>query len=437
MEPLDCDSTDSLMSTNPDFLPSTAPPFEYVKEHKQELITLTKQLLAIDSQNPPGSTSEMVTAIASFASDHDVSYERVADDPDKPNIILRLPGCSSHSLLFNGHLDTVPYDERSWSHDPLGEHTNDRIYGRGATDMKGAVAGMLQTIRGYTRTNTEPPMTLKFAFVSDEETAGTAGLPYLLSTNSVQADAAVIGEPTCVDGRHSVTVADKGSIWLTLEATGQAAHGSRPPLGENAIDRLTAAIDDIRTDLNQVTFELPAAVATIVERSIPFYAPQMGESTARELFRQPTINLGRISGGTAVNRVPETATAELDIRLTAGIDTQAIINRIQDVLEDYPQVQVDDMQWSIGSYQSTEDPIVQATTAAAEHVADRAVRHRSATGGGDAKKLRDYGIPTVEFAFGTGTMHATDEYITVEKLLNNALVYTQLPYMLLNALTEN
>lgn len=407
-----------------------ADPVAYVADHDQELVDLTKQLLAIDSQNPPGSTTEIVQEITSFASDLGVSYERVADHPDKPNILLRLPGDSPYTLLYNGHLDTVPYDESAWSYDPLGELIENRIYGRGATDMKGAIAAMLQMLRGYVLTDTRPPVTLEFAFVSDEETAGQAGLPHLIEQDRLQADAAVIGEPTCKQEKYSVTVADKGSIWLTLEATGTAAHGSRPPMGANAIDSLVAAVDALRDELNQITFELPTQMADIADRSIKFYTPEMSKSDAQDLFQKPTFNLGKISGGTAINRVPETATAKIDIRITAGIDTQRIVQRIHTVLEEIPRVRTTDMSWSLGTYQSDEDAIVQATTATAATVAEGPVHQRSATGGGDAKKLRNQGISTVEFAFGTGTMHAVDEYITFNALRENAMVYTQLPYQL-------
>jgi len=124
---------------------------------------------------------------------------------------VTLPGASDRTLLYNGHLDTVPFDADVWSFDPLGERVDDRLYGRGATDMKGAVAAMLFAIRAFTETDIEPPVDLAFAFVSDEEVGGDAGLPALLEADRLEADACVIGEPTCEVGRHSVTVADRGA----------------------------------------------------------------------------------------------------------------------------------------------------------------------------------------------------------------------------------
>jgi succinyl-diaminopimelate desuccinylase len=77
--------------------------------------------------------------------------------------------------------------------------------------------------------------------------------------------------------------------------------------------------------------------------------------------------------------------------------------------------------------ESVGSPLVDAVASTAEAVAGERVYRRSATGGGDAKRLRNAGIPTVEFAFGTDTVHAVDEYTTADALAGNAAVYTRLP----------
>jgi succinyl-diaminopimelate desuccinylase len=401
---------------------------EYLEDREVDLVDLTRDLIAIDSQNPPGSTRDVVEHVEQLANGIDLQTERIVEDDRKPNLLITLPGRTETTLLYNGHLDTVPYDAEAWTYDPLGERDGDRIYGRGATDMKGAVAAMLHTARAYVVTGTVPPVTLQFALVSDEETAGDAGLPALLDQNRLTADACVIGETTCEAGSHSVTVADKGSIWLTLEADGTVAHGSRPPLGENAIDRLVEAVTEIRDSLAHVDFELDDEITPIVEESVAFYAPRMDEEEAWRLFTTPTVNVGTFHGGGIVNRVPERATAELDIRLTAGVHTPSILSRIEELLEGHPAVEIADVSWSIGTYEPFDSPLVEATAQLAESVADEPLYRRSATGGGDAKTLRNEGISTIEFAFGTDTAHAVDEYTTIEALQRNAEVFTELPF---------
>ncbi|MCU4801741.1 M20/M25/M40 family metallo-hydrolase [Halobacteria archaeon HArc-gm2] len=391
------------------------------------LVDLALDLLAIDTSNPPGETGEIVDLIEQYLSALSVDVERITVDPAKPNLLATLPGERDRTLLYVGHLDTVPFDADEWSFDPLGEREGDRIYGRGATDMKGAVAAMLSAIRVFAEADDAPPVDLQFAFVSDEEVGGDAGLPALLEADRLDADACVIGEPTCEEGRHSVTVADRGSIWLTMTATGEAAHGSRPVLGDNAIDRLYGAITTLRERFGTRELDVDPVLEPVLAESVEYYAPTMGADVARELFASPSINLGTIEGGEVINSVPQSARAEVDVRLTAGVDTSRVLSDVRDCVADCEGITLADVSWSVGTAEPIDSPLVEAVASTAETVTDERVYRRSATGGGDAKKLRNAGIPTVEFALGTDTVHAVDEYTTVDALAGNATVYARLP----------
>lgn len=408
----------------------TAPGTPDAAVSADRVLELATDLIAVDSQNPPGDTRDLAEDVEQFFHDLGLETRRVTTDPAKPNVLATLPGSSDGTLLYNGHLDTVTYDASEWTRAPLGERDGDRLYGRGATDMKGPLAAMLHAAEAFVETRTEPPVDLVFAIVSDEETGGAAGVATLREEGTIDEiapDACVIGETTCSAGRHSVTVADRGSIWLTLRATGEAAHGSRPMLGDNAIDRLWAAIERLRTSLTARELAYPPAVDAIVEESVAYYEPTMGADTARRLFERPTVNLGTIAGGKNVNTVPSEASARLDVRLTAGVETATVLSDIRGCLDDHPAVSIGDVSWSVGTYEPVESPLVASVTEAAGAVADGRIYRRSATGGGDAKKFRNAGVPTVEFAFGTDTVHAADEYTTRTALERNAVVYTQLP----------
>ena len=405
------------------------PVAEYLATNRTELFEFAETLVGIDSQNPPGGTTEIIDWIATTFEETAVAVERFQVDPEKPNLVGTLDGSSDRTLCFNGHVDTVPFDGSDWSHDPLGERDGDRIYGRGTTDMKGAVAAMVQVALAYARTGTEPPVSLSFAFVSDEETGGDAGLQTLLETTEFDPDACVVGETTARNGRHSVSVADRGNIWLTLEASGTAAHGSRPMIGENAIDRLTEAVDHLRTDFGQRELSIESSMEPIIEQSVEFYEPEAGAAATRRLYRYPTINLGRIEGGTAINTVPASACARVDIRLTAGVDTGEALGGIRDCLREMDGIEITDLSWTRGSYEPIGSPIAEASATAAEHVVEDTVYQRSATGGGDAKVLRHRGIPTVEFGFGTQTAHGTDEYTTETALVRNVTSYATIPVL--------
>lgn len=402
---------------------------EYLSANHTELFEFTETLVGYDTQNPPGRTVDIVEWLDNTLDEPAMSVERFEVDPEKPNLIATLTGRADCTLCFNGHLDTVPFDESDWSYDPLGERDDERIYGRGATDMKGAVAAMLQVALAYARTGTEPPVTLQFAFVSDEETGGDAGLTTLLETTKFDPDACVVGETTARNGRHSVSVADRGNIWLTLEASGIAVHGSRPMIGENAIDRLTDAIKQLRHDFGQRELSVDSLMDEIIEESVDFYEPEAGAEATRSLYRYPTINLGLIEGGTAINTVPASACARVDIRLTAGVDTREALGEIRNCLAGMNGIGITDISWTRGSYELIGSPIVEASAKAAEHVVDDQVYRRSASGGGDAKVLRHSGIPTVEFGFGTQTAHGSDEYTTSEALVRNTISYGTLPVL--------
>lgn len=406
---------------------SDVSPSEYIRAHREDLISLALDLLAIDTANPPGDTREIVTEIERFLEPLLVDVERVVADPAKPNLLVRVPGKADQTLLYNGRLDTVPFDADAWTHNPLGEHVDDRVYGRGATDMKGSMASVLFIIQAYRATDVDPPVNLLFAFVSDEEVGGDAGLPALLEDNQLDADACVIGEPTCEGDSHSVTVADRGSIWLTLEASGEAAHGSRPPLGLNAIDRLYDAVETMRDQFGAKRLEIAADVAPIIEESVEYYAPSMGEDIARELFWYPSINLGILEGGDAINSVPQSARAEVDVRLAAGVHTPDVLAVIRECVADCEGIRIADVSWSVGTAEAPDSPLVEAVASTAAAVTEMRVYRRSATGGGDAKKLRNADVPTVEFALGTDTVHTPDEYVPVDVLADNAVIYTQLP----------
>ncbi|WP_416841530.1 M20 family metallopeptidase [Haloferax sp. DFSO52] len=417
-------------------MPTSAisPVVTYLREHREDIADIALTLVGYDTQNPPGDVRDVVAWVESFVSDLGIETERVVSDSTKPNLVFSLPGDSDRTLLFQGHLDTVPFDANEWTFDPLGERDGDRIYGRGATDMKGAIASMLAVVTAYTETNTVPAANLVFAFVSDEEIAGDAGLPALLDQHTLSADGCVIGETTCENGRHSVTVADKGSIWVTLRATGTSAHGSRPMLGENAIHRLFDAVDHVETELGAIRFAFNPVVQAIVDESVEYYRPLFGADTSLELFDRPSVNLGVVAGGDRVNVVPDVAEAKFDIRLTAGVDTHRVLETIRDVVDAHDGVEIRDVSWSTGTYEDPDGPLANAVASVASEVTGTRVYRRSATGGGDAKRLRNTGIPTVEFGLGTDTVHAVDEFTTTDALVDNAEVYARLPSELVSQL---
>jgi acetylornithine deacetylase len=191
-----------------------------------ELADLAARLVAIDSVNPgliPGARGEADAAafVAEWCAGRGFEVELV--DVERPSVIaIRRGSGGGRSLLLNGHLDTVGVAGMASPHSPRIE--NGRLYGRGAYDMKGAVAAILLAAAQVTGLQGDVIVTA----VADEELAsvGTAAV-----LERVTAEAAIVVEPTELE----VAVAHRGFVAFEIETKGVAAHGSRPDLGVDAI----------------------------------------------------------------------------------------------------------------------------------------------------------------------------------------------------------
>ena len=220
---------------------------------------LAAALVAIDSINPalvPGGAGER--EIASFVADwcvaHGFEVEVLGDE--RPSVVATKRGSGGgRSLLLNGHLDTVGVAGMEAPFEPRIE--GDRLYGRGAYDMKGALAAILLAASDVTGLRGDVIVTL----VADEELAsiGTEAV-----VERVRADAAIVVEPT----ELRVAIAHRGFVGFELETEGIAAHGSRPDLGVDAIAKMgpiLVALADLDERLQNRTIS-PARRARFVTR---------------------------------------------------------------------------------------------------------------------------------------------------------------------------
>src|SRR5438552_3702775 len=197
-------------------------------------IRLLRDLVAINSVNPtlvPGAPGEREIADAVAAamrrSGLDVSVEDAGGG--RPNVVGVLEGrIRGRSLMFCGHTDTVGVDGMEDPFTPV--ERDGRVFGRGAQDMKGGLAAMIDAARLVTRGGLRAGR-LVIAAVVDEEHS-SIGADALVKT--WQADAAVVTEPTDL----AVVIGHKGFAWLEIEVTGRAAHGSRPMEGQDSTLRL-------------------------------------------------------------------------------------------------------------------------------------------------------------------------------------------------------
>jgi succinyl-diaminopimelate desuccinylase len=280
------------------------------------------------------------------------------------------------TVAMHGHIDVVPGREGQFEPRVDG----DRLIGRGAYDMKGAAAAMMLAVNDL---RDQDRVRVRFAIVPDEESEDEdyRGTDKLVD-NDLGGDFAITGEPTDMH----VGVAAKGVLAVRLQISGRAAHGSTPWEGDNAILKAFSVFRNIE--------------------SLPF------SRESSELFDRPSINLGRILGGDALNKVPDTCVIDVDIRYLPEQDRHEILSQIEElddasVLSTFtrPPVEVD-----------RESGFVKALCAAAQPHHEGEVTGVGRDGASDAISFLRVGVPAVEFGpLGAGH-HGTDEWVSISSL---------------------
>ncbi|KJE20747.1 acetylornithine deacetylase/succinyldiaminopimelate desuccinylase-like deacylase [Frankia torreyi] len=321
-----------------------------------EAVAMASDLIAFDTSNhgdPHARGTERPAAeyVAGRLADvgYDVTYVE-SGAPGRGNVVARLTGAdpSRGALLLHGHLDVVPADAADWTVHPFsGEVRDGYVWGRGAVDMKGAVAIMLAVARRLRREGVTPPRDLIFAFVADEEAGGWYGARWLVDNRPDLFEGATeaIGEvggfsvtlgsttpgstTTGEDVRaYLVQTAEKGSMWLRLAARGRGGHGSMLH-DDNAIAALAAAV--ARLDAHRFPLVLTdpirallTGIADITGAPFDEADPQAAVDRLGPLARlvgaalRDTANVTLFDAGYRSNVVPATARATVDGRFLPG-----------------------------------------------------------------------------------------------------------------------
>ncbi len=293
-----------------------------VEEHGQEVLRLVQDLLAIESHaGAVGREADVGQALLAWFHARKIDAEAYPVEGDRANIVARLQGAGhGGSLMLNGHLDTVPAGTMD---DAFVPRTHDGVlWGRGACDMKGAIAAMavaMARIAAGDRGSIAGE--LMFAGTVGEET-GSIGVKRLIEAG-IRADAAVVGEPTGL----RIGIAHKGACFVRICLTGRGAHGSRPEDGVNAVS-------------------YGARVVAALEEKL---RPQLREHT-HPLLGRSTVNVGRLCGGTQPNIVAEECILDVDRRTLPGEDDA--IGEIGTLVEDVCRG-VEGLRWEIVEMEET------------------------------------------------------------------------------------
>lgn len=228
---------------------------------------------------------------AALAEEAGLATQLLAWEPGREQLLARTPGADGPPLTFTGHLDTVPAERADWSVDPYAaERDGDKVVGRGASDMKsGVAAALVATVEHAARPHSCRGVQLVFTAGEETGCTGLLGLGAPARDALARGGPLVVAEPTA----NELVLGHKGAHWMRLRATGRAAHGSAPELGDNAVVRLARA-----------------AVALHDHAGWPRH----------DRFGPVTANVGVLRGGVAPNVVPDAAELLLDVRTVPGVD---------------------------------------------------------------------------------------------------------------------
>jgi succinyl-diaminopimelate desuccinylase len=403
-------------------------PARYLARHQADLVRFLQQLVRLRTVNPPGENyAEITTLLADTLRNLGLQVRRVPipralqrrSQPDlldypRYNVLGFWDAGAKKTVHFNAHFDVVPVSGQ-WRHGSPFSAAVDRgwIYGRGTSDMKGAIASIVFALKALRATATQPNFNLEVSFTADEETDSTLGTGWVTQHGRLKADYAIVGEGGEGDG---VCCGHNGVVWLNVRVHGRAAHGSTPQEGINALEKMSAlvlALDGYKRILARKKFRAPDGQV-----------------------RTPTLNLGGVfsSGeGGKINTVPSSASFSIDRRVLP-VETVAEAERdlrafLKSAAAKIPQcaISVEKVSDNHSCYRDPATPFAAALRASVARVRRRPAEFCVSTGFNDmhffANVLR---IPTLGYGPGGQDYHAIDERAKISDLVEAATIYTDL-----------
>jgi acetylornithine deacetylase len=357
---------------------------------------LARALVRIDSRNPslaPGGPGESacVALLREVLDGWGFRTEVHEAVPGRPNLVARLGEArGGRRLMLSGHVDVVGVE--GMTHAPFdGVERGERLYGRGAADMKGGIAAMCAAAWQAARDALAGEIVVSVTADEEYESVGTR----VMLERGVRADAAIVGEPT----RLEVMPAHRGFVWIEIVAAGRAAHGSRWDLGVDAIRHtglLLAELDRLDAE------ELPGRTHPLLGRA--------------------SLHASTIEGGTGMSTYPDRCVLRLERRTLPGETVENVLVEVQRacaaVRARRPELAADvSLLMAQGpSDVATDAPIVRALEDALRERGE-AVRVSGMSAWTDAALLNAAGIPAICFGPGDISLaHAAEEYIPLPEI---------------------
>ena len=360
-------------------------------------LTITKDLIKIDTRNPPGVTIEAVEYLQSLFSSYKTKIYK--KDAEKPNLVIEISK-DKPVLMLTSHLDTVPSEDKLLS--PV--IVNGKLYGRGACDAKGCVAAMC-----YAALNSNPSIGIKLAFTADEEVGGVNGLGYVFPIEG--ADYVIIGEPT---GMDRIGVMQAMVISLDLVVKGESGHTASHDVKKGAIYKASEYILEIVETFSKLRGEY--------DRFRKFFE-KIGMDFV--IKGHAVFNPAIVKGGIKRNVVANRCEIKADIRISPWIDAKSVrkmLNytdldvKVNGILKPYGML-VDDVE--------TEKDL-RLLSLMRMIINRRGIKPKAvcSLGVGDSRYVRKYRIPAFYYGpSGDSTLHSDNEYVKINELYAVAEIY--------------
>jgi succinyl-diaminopimelate desuccinylase len=405
-----------------------------IDQSRADLIGLAQDLIRIPTLNPPGRNYREICdylAARLLAQGWTVELIRATGAPGDSDafprwnmVARRDSGRAGDCVHFNSHHDVVEVGH-GWTRDPFGgELDGDRLYGRGACDMKGGLAASLIAAESFIAAHPDWRGAIEISATADEESGGYGGVAYLAERGYFSPDRVqhvLIPEPLHKD---RICLGHRGVWWAEVETHGRIAHGSMPFLGDSAIRHMGAVLEEIEDRL----YPLLATKTT----AMPVVPPQA---------RQSTLNINSIHGGE-----PEPLPGDTSLPAPCVADRcRIVLDRRFLIEEALPEVKAEltavlervksrrptfsytirDLFEVQPTMADRDAPVVRSTAAAIERVLGRVADYVVSPGTYDQKHIDRIGRLKNCIAYGPGLLHLAhqpDEWVGVQDMLDSAKV---------------
>ena len=401
-----------------------------VEDKREELISLTQDLVKIPTVNPPGEFySDCVEYLNKrFKSKgFDTQIIRAIGSPGdtdrypRQNIVANISNGEGPCVHFNSHIDVVAVGS-GWTQPPFeGKVVGDKIYGRGSCDMKGGLAASIIAVESYLELNPNFTGSIELSGTADEETGGYGGVGYLAEKGILakpRIDHVIIPEPL---NKDRICLGHRGVWWAEIETLGKIAHGSMPFDGDSAIRHMHALLDRFEKELYPILKSKKTDMPVVPDGA-----------------KESTLNINSIHGGESeeFDGLPSPLVADscriiIDRRFLIEEKLEDVKQEVSSILEDLTTdregflFKLRDLFEVIPSLTPEEAPVVKAVKRAVNEVMGSPPEMVVSPGTYDQKHIDRIGKLEDCIAYGPGILtlaHQADEYVNISDMIDSACV---------------